>query len=237
MRTTKKNFDVLVVGGGPAGLAAASSAAEHGVRVGLIDDNPAPGGQIWRKGIAGAYPEAENWIRKLRSAGVEILCGVRVFDHPSPNLLRAEMHDELLELRYRKLVIATGARERFLPFPGWTLPNVMGAGGLQALVKSGYSVAGKKVVVAGTGPLLLAVAAYLRTHGAEIVMICEQASWWRLMTFGVSLLKYRDKIAQGRALRKEVNGVPFITGAWPVAAEGSEGLKSVSISHGGKLEN
>src|SRR6185437_5907936 len=132
MRTTEKQFDVLVVGGGPAGLAAASSAAEHGVRVGLIDDNPALGGQIWRKGIAGTYPEAEDWIRKLRSAEVEILCGARVFDHPSPNVLLAATQDHLLELRYRKLVLATGARERFLPFPGWTLPNAMGAGGLQA---------------------------------------------------------------------------------------------------------
>ena len=217
-------------------LAAASSAAEHGVRVGLIDDNPALGGQIWRKGIAGAYPEAENSIRKLQSAGVEILCGARVFDCPSPNLLLAEMHHELLELQYRKLVIATGARERFLPFPGWTLPNVMGAGGLQALVKSGYSVAGKKVVVAGTGPLLLAVAAYLRTHGAEIAMICEQTSFWRLTKFGFSLLKYRDKIAQGKALRKDLAGVPFVTSSWPVAAEGNEVLKSVSISRGSRIE-
>jgi NADPH-dependent 2,4-dienoyl-CoA reductase/sulfur reductase-like enzyme len=236
MRTTEKQFEVLVVGGGPAGLAAASSAAEHGVRVGLIDDNPALGGQIWRKGIAGTYPEAENWIRKLRSAEVEILCGARVFDHPSPNLLLAETQDHLLELRYRKLVLATGARERFLPFPGWTLPNAMGAGGLQALVKSGYSIAGKKVLLAGTGPLLLAVAAYLRTHGAEIVMICEQASFWQLTKFGVSLLKYRDKIAQGKTLRKDLAGVPFVTSSWPVAAEGNEVLKAVLISRRSKIE-
>lgn len=234
--TAEKQFDVLVVGGGPAGLAAASSAAEHGIRVGLIDDNPALGGQIWRQGIASAYPEAESWIRKLQSAGVEILCGARVFDHPSPNLLRAETHDELLELEYCKLVIATGARERFLPFPGWTLPNVMGAGGLQALVKSGYSVAGKKILVAGTGPLLLAVAAYLRTHGAEIGMICEQASLWSLTKFGFSILKRREKIAQARSLRKQLSGVPFVTSSWPVAAEGDGVLKSVAISRKGKLE-
>src|SRR6185312_12909151 len=152
MRTTEKQFDVLVVGGGPAGLAAASSAGEHGVRVGLIDDNPALGGQIWRKGIAGAYPEAENWIRKLQSAKVEGFCGARVFDCPSPNLLLAEMQEGLLELRYRKPVLASGARERFLPFPGWTLPNVMGAGGLQALVKMGLPIKEKRVVVAGSGP-------------------------------------------------------------------------------------
>jgi NADPH-dependent 2,4-dienoyl-CoA reductase/sulfur reductase-like enzyme len=236
MLTTEKQFDVLVVGGGPAGLAAASSAAEHGVRVGLIDDNPALGGQIWRKGIAGAYPQGENWIGKLQSAGVEILCGARVFDCPSPNLLIAEKLDDLLELRYRKLVLATGARERFLPFPGWTIPNVMGAGGLQALVKSGYSIAGKKVLLAGTGPLLLAVAAYLRAHGAQLVMICEQASLWQLTKFGISLLKHRDKIAQGMALRKDLAGVPFVTSSWPVAAEGNEALKAVLISRGGRIQ-
>ncbi len=236
MRRTEKQFDVLVVGGGPAGLAAASSAAEHGIRVGLIDDNPALGGQIWRQGIAAAYPEAESWIRKLRSAGVEILCGARVFDQIAPNLLRAEMHDDLLELQYRKLVLATGARERFLPFPGWTLPNVMGAAGLQALVKSGYSIAGKKVLVAGTGPLLLAVAAYLRAHDAEVAMVCEQASFWTLAKFGFFLLKHRDKIAQGRSLRKQLTGVPFVTSSWPVAAEGGGALKTVSISRGGKIE-
>ncbi|HXF14898.1 MAG TPA: FAD/NAD(P)-binding oxidoreductase [Terriglobales bacterium] len=236
MRTTEKQFDVLVVGGGPAGLAAASSAAEHGVRVGLIDDNPALGGQIWRKGITGAYPEAENWIRKLRSAKVELFCGARVFDCPSPNLLLAEMKEDLLELRYQKLVLATGARERFLPFPGWTLRNVMGAGGLQALVKSGYSIAGKKVLLAGTGPLLLAVAAYLRAHGAELVMICEQTSFWQLTKFGAYLLKHRGKIAQARALRKDLAGVPFVTSSWPVAAEGNEVLKAVVISRGGKVE-
>ena len=232
----EKQFDVLVVGGGPAGLSAAASAAEHGVRVGLIDDNPALGGQIWRQGIAGAYPEAESWISKLRSGGVEILCGARIFDHLAPDVLCAEMQDELLELRYRKLVLATGARERFLPFPGWTLPNVMGAGGLQALVKSGYSIAGKKVVVAGTGPLLLAVAAYLRRHRAEILMICEQASFGSLARFGFSLLKHRDEIAQGRMLRKDLAGVPFVTSSWPVAAEGDGVLKAVLISRAGKVE-
>lgn len=234
--TVEKQFDVLVVGGGPAGMAAASSAAGHGVRVGLVDDNPALGGQIWRQGVAGANPEAESWIRQLRSTGVEILCGAQVFDHVAPNLLRAEMRDDLLELRYRKLVVATGARERFLPFPGWTIPNVIGAGGLQALVKAGYSIDGKKVVIAGTGPLLLAVAAYLHSHGAEIVMICEQASFWSLTKFGFPLLKRREKIAQAKALRKQLTGVPFVTGSWPVAAEGNNVLKAVSISRGAQVE-
>src|SRR5947207_7635971 len=101
---------------------------------------------------------------------------MRIIDQTAPGLLRAETSNGFCDLSYRNLVLATGARERFLPFPGWTLPNVMGAGGLQALVKSGLPIQGKRVVVAGTGPLLLAVASYLRKHGAEIPLICEQAS-------------------------------------------------------------
>src|SRR5205085_4692148 len=112
----------------------------------------------------------------------------RAFDHPDAGILLAEGPDDTLELRYRKLVLATGARERFLPFPGWTLPNVMGAGGLQAMVKCGLPIRGKRVVVAGTGPLLIAVAAYLHEHGAEIPMICEQACWSRLARFALILL-------------------------------------------------
>src|ERR1700723_4770968 len=102
--------------------------------------------------------------------------GARVFAAPAPGVLALERSDTNLELRYRSLILATGARERFLPFPGWTLPNVMGAGGLQALAKSGLDIAGKRVVIAGTGPLLLAVAAYARKCGAKVVGICEQTT-------------------------------------------------------------
>ncbi len=225
-----KQFDVLVVGGGPAGMAAAASAAQHGIRVGLVDDNPNLGGQIWRQSTTGPTPEASSWIDKVRLAGVEILCGARVFDHPAPNLLHAETQNDLLELNFKRLILATGARERFLPFPGWTLPNVIGAGALQALVKSGFSITGKRVVVAGTGPLLIAVAAYSREHGAELLAICEQASSLALAKFGLSLLSHREKIVQGLSLKKKLSGVPFLTSSWPVGAEGDGVLRSVVIS-------
>src|ERR1700745_4286386 len=94
---------------------------------------------------------------------------------PAERVLLAECQTGQLQLKYERLILATGARELFLPFPGWTLPGVMGAGGLQALVRSGVPVAGKKVIVAGSGPLLLAVAAYLRKRGARIGLIAEQA--------------------------------------------------------------
>ena len=231
-----KKFDVLVVGGGPAGLAAAALAAEHGARVGIVDDNPNLGGQIWRAGVSGTNPDAVEWITRVRTSGVEVISGAKVFDAPAPNRLHAETPDGLLELAYEKLILATGARERFLPFPGWTLPNVMGAGALQALVKAGFPTESKRVVVAGTGPLLLAVAAYLREHGAEIVMVCEQASLSSLATFGLSLLTRRQKVRQGLSIRKQLSGTRFAFGSWPVAAEGDEVLRSVVIARGQRFE-
>jgi NADPH-dependent 2,4-dienoyl-CoA reductase/sulfur reductase-like enzyme len=232
MNSHRKSFDVLVVGAGPAGIAAAATAAECGAHVGVVDDNPAPGGQIWRGESAKGPGESARWLAKLHHPNIQLLPETRVFDHPAAHVLHAETADRWLELGYQKLILATGARERFLPFPGWTLPNVMGAGGLQALVKSGLPIQGKRVVVAGTGPLLLAVASYLRKHGAAIGMICEQASRASLARFGLALLSQPQKIQQGLSLRRELSGVPFVTKSWPMAARGEGVLKEVLIRRG-----
>src|SRR5215470_19309564 len=197
---SQKRFDVLVVGGGPAGIAAAVRAAEHSAQVGVVDDNLAPGGQIWRGGSEGKPSEARRWLERLERAGVTTLSATRVFDQPAAGILLAEHAGGALELRYEKMILATGARERFLAFPGWTLPNLMGAGGLQAMVKSGLPIRGKRVVVAGTGPLLLAVAAYLHKHGAEVPFVCEQASWSRLATFAAGVVGSPGKIAEALRL-------------------------------------
>jgi NADPH-dependent 2,4-dienoyl-CoA reductase/sulfur reductase-like enzyme len=231
-------FDVVVIGGGPAGMAAAVRAAECGVRVGIVDDNPRLGGQIWR-GESGDQQntDASIWAERVRISGVAVLCGLRVVHQPEPGVLLAENLDGFSELKYEKLVLATGARERFLPFPGWTLPNVMGAGGLQAMVKCGLPIRGKRVIVAGTGPLLLAVAAYLRKHDAEIPVICEQASWARLARFGSALLRWPAKIVQGIQLKRDLAGVPFATSSWPLAAHGHQALESVRILRAGTIED
>lgn len=233
-----RHFGVLVVGGGPAGIAAAVRAAEYGARVGLVDDNPTFGGQIWRGEFGSEQSQdAARWSHLLRSADVTKICGKRVFDQLEAGVLLAEGADDVCELRYQSLVLATGARERFLPFPGWTLPNVMGAGGLQAMVKSGLPIRGRRVVVAGTGPLLLAVAAYLRKQGAEIPIICEQASWSSLARFSLELLSYPGKIAQGLQLKKALADIPFAANSWPLAAHGSQRLERVTISRSGKGED
>jgi NADPH-dependent 2,4-dienoyl-CoA reductase/sulfur reductase-like enzyme len=233
-RMIRQRFEVLVVGGGPAGMAAAVRAAESNQRVGIVDDNAALGGQIWR-GKSEAGSEASKWSERLRFSAVYVLRG-RVFHQPEPCVLLAEADDLVEELSYEKLILATGARERFLPFPGWTLPNVMGAGGLQAMAKSGLPIQGKRVVVAGTGPLLLAVAAYLRQHGAEIAMICEQASGTSLARFSMALLTQPSKILQGLQLKRELVGTRFSPNSWPVAASGRATIEAVTISRSGKLE-
>ena len=235
---SRERFDVLVVGGGPAGIAAAVRAAESSARVGIVDENFALGGQIWRGDHSEQQhsSEAASWVARVKRSGVIALSGKRVFHQPEAGVLMAEGLDDVWELSYRNLVLATGARERFLPFPGWTLPNVMGAGGLQAMVKSGLPIRGKRVVVAGTGPLLLAVACYLRKHGAEISMICEQASWKKWAQFTIMLMRYPGKIAQGLRLKKDLAGVPFATDSWILAAHGERSLEAVTISHAGKTE-
>ena len=232
-KESQLDFDVLVVGGGPAGIAAAVRAAECGSRVGIVDDNDTLGGQIWRGTEPDGAVEAAQWRGRLQEAGVVTLCGLRVFSQPEADVLWAEGAEQFTELRFKNLVLATGARERFLPFPGWTLPNVMGAGGLQAMVKCGLPIQGKRVVVAGSGPLLLAVTAYLRQHGAEIPVICEQASWDSLARFAASLVAHPAKITQAIQLKKELAGIPFVTDSWPLAAHGLQKVESVTISRRG----
>jgi NADPH-dependent 2,4-dienoyl-CoA reductase/sulfur reductase-like enzyme len=225
-------FDVLLVGGGPAGLAAACAAAGGGRRVGVVDDNPTCGGQIWRGEADKPGTPAARWFARATAAGVQFLPGTRIIAGPSPGVLWAETAGGKLILSYSSLILAPGGRERFLPFPGWTLPNVLGAGGLQALVKTGLPIAGKRVVVAGSGPLLLAVAAYLHKQGAQIACIAEQAPWRRLARFGVGLLAHPDKLAQAIALRWRLRGVPFRTGCWPTAARGGERLEAITLTDG-----
>ena len=224
--------DLLVVGAGPAGLAAAYHAAKNGLRVTLVDDNPAAGGQIWRgEQQKPASPNARTWFEKVRSVDLQFIEGARVFQQPRPGMLLAETRREVRELRYDTLILATGARERFLPFPGWTLPNVMGAGGLQALVKTGLPIEGKRVVVVGTGPLLLAVAAYLRGRGAEVLLIAEQASPARVARFGLGLV---GKTAQALILKRQLSGVRYLTNCWPLAAHGQDKLETVTLFRRGK---
>ena len=229
------DFEIVVVGAGPAGIAAACAAAESGKGVAVLDDTPWLGGQIWRGEQARPkQPQAQQWLERFRNCGATVLDRTSVIGAPECGLLLAERAGEAREIRWKKLILATGARELFLPFPGWTLPGVIGPGGLQALVKNGWPIAGKRVVVCGTGPLLLAVASGLQKYGAKIVSVDEQTPRGRIVEFGVQLLKHPGKIAQGIGLTMSLLGVPVRYGVWSVKAEGGDSVRSVTLTDGRK---
>lgn len=235
---TEHRFDVVIVGAGPAGMAAATAASRGGRRVAVIDDNRSSGGQIWRRGLSPEYDSTEAAQRRVtrdfESSGAQLFPGRRVVASHGPRTLDTWQDGAETVERFHcsKLVLATGGRERYLPFPGWTLPGVYGAGGLQALVRGGYDVRGKRVVVAGTGPLLLAVAAHLRQDGAHVLAVYEQASFQQLLPFALRLWNRPAKLLQGAALMQQLRNVPYRRGCWPVAAHGKAALQSVEITNG-----
>ncbi len=239
---TALTCEVLVVGAGPAGLAAAGAAARAGCRVVVLDDNPAPGGQIWRGvGRVGAGVKvgrtaddraAAPWLAALDHPAVRLMTGARLFARPAPGLALAETPRGALAVHHARAVLCPGARELFLPFPGWTLPGVTGAGGLAALVKSGTAVAGARVVVAGSGPLLLAVARELKRHGARVLLVAEQAPWRRVARFAASLGRWPAKLADAARYRAALAGTPYRTGTWPVEARGEDSLSAVLLTDG-----
>jgi NADPH-dependent 2,4-dienoyl-CoA reductase/sulfur reductase-like enzyme len=229
--------DVVVVGAGPGGLAAAQAAAAAGASVLGLDSAPAAGGQIWRarQGVAAA-PVARSLVA-LAQAGVRLLPGARVVMPLPYNLLLIDGPQGAQRVRWRRLILATGARERLLPFPGWTLPGVFGAGGMQALVKGGWPIAGKRVVVAGTGPLLLAAAATLKREGAQVMAIVEEAPIGALAGFAGTLLRHPAKAVAALGLARALWGVPFLKGRRIVSAEGKDKLTRVVLStHDGGAE-
>lgn len=191
-------------------MAAAIAASESGARVALLDDNPGPGGQIWRL-------QSNTWTTRMRVSGAEFMPNATVFEVRGDHRLGVWCEGEAQEITYAKLILATGARERFLPFPGWTLPHVMGVGGLQALAKGGLPIAGKRIVVAGTGPLLLAVASYLREHGAIVPLVAEQASRLNMLLFAAGLAA--GKAVEASKLFWTLRGTRYRPSTWVTSTE------------------
>ncbi len=228
--------DILIVGGGPAGLAAAFAASKYANKcITVVDDNPLLGGQIWKASLGKVKsPAARHLIDAISTGEVKIVNHAQVFGSLNANTLLAETPNGSIDLEFEKLIIATGARELFLPFSGWTLPNVCGAGGLQALVKGGLNIENKRVVVAGTGALLLAVAEFLKSKGAQIVAIAEQAPAAKINRFALGLWRSPAKILQAIDLKRKLFDIPYLTECWVTSAGGKTGLETVELTRRGK---
>ena len=234
MTDVRRNFDVVVLGGGPAGMAAACTAAEAGRHVAVLEGTPWLGGPIWRARSRESMPRAgRRWLRRLNRCGAEVLCQTTAIGVAGPHVLRTERGCEALDIGWDRLILAAGSQELLLPFPGWTLPNVFGAGGLQVLAKTGWPLQGKRVVVAGSGPLLMAVAAYLVRHGARVTDIVEQAAGHDVARFVVALpLLAPRKILQALGSQASLLGVRYRTGCWPIAAHGEHCVERVTLGDG-----
>lgn len=226
--------DLIVVGAGPAGMAAALAADRAGVRTTLIDENATIGGTIDRE-LPSAMDMNSSSIDALRgaelrseieclSARMELLTGTAVRACFPGNQLAVQRDGEWQMLSSRQLIFAAGAYEFTPPFPGWTLPGVMTPGAAQSAVIRGEQLPGKRVVVAGTGPFLLVVANRLQAAGMEVVGVIESARRRRFVRHGIGLLGQRGSLRQGKdyldTLREA--GIPLHWGQVVTEAHGSE---------------
>lgn len=232
---TMPHFDVVVIGAGPAGLAAARAAALSGARIALVDDNPRAGGQVWRQGPErDAAKPLHDALKELDTqADLTFFFSTRVIAAaPAKTLLLESSDHGGVYLSYGRLILCTGARERLLPCRGWTLPGVTGAGGLQALIKGGVPVSGQRIVIAGSGPLLIAALATARDAGARVLAVVEQAPRSAVARFGVSLAATPSKLWQAARLTRGFFGVPYWTDSVVREVSGNGRVEAVTIARG-----
>lgn len=220
-----RRVECLVVGGGPAGLAAAAAAARAGAEVVLVDENPAAGGQYYRQlpapfralepaRLGREYTEGAALIDEVRSLGVVFELDTVVWGIFGGRTVAVARGDRSERIEARALVLAPGAYDRPVPFPGWTLPGVVTAGGAQNLMKAYRVLPGRRVLLAGSGPLLLVVAHYLLGGGARVVALCEAASMQGLWRLAPRLLPHLGFVRQGLGYWRELRaaGVPLLRG-------------------------
>ena len=240
-------WDVVVVGGGPAGLAAAADCAKAGLKTLLADENPAAGGQIYRaigstpltqKTILGEdFWKGRRLVEEAEASGAKLLFGAVVWS-VDPDLVVALSHaGRSRTLQARRVILATGALERPFPIPGWTLPGVMTVGAAQALLKTSGIVPEGRTVIAGMGPLLWLYACQVLRAGGRIDAILEtkpRRNALRALPYAPGLL-FSPLLKKGLQLVREVrNKVRVIKSVTGLAVQGDERARRVRAeSRGG----
>jgi thioredoxin reductase/bacterioferritin-associated ferredoxin len=238
-------IEVAVVGAGPAGLSAALTAARAGAQVMLIDNYRQPGGQYYRQlapefrttQTAGHQQEGRVLWQQVTAAGVELLTETTVWGAFEDNRLALYGAGAPAYIQARTIILATGAYERVATFPGWTLPGVVTSGAVQVLLKEQRIFPGRRILLAGTGPLQLVVAAGLVQTGAEVIAVLDGTPFMRRtlhrpLHHALDLWGQWSRLAEGLSswltLRKA--GVTFYAGWGVVAAHGQEELTGVTIA-------
>ncbi|MFJ3219311.1 NAD(P)/FAD-dependent oxidoreductase [Kitasatospora sp. NPDC086801] len=245
--------DLAVIGAGPAGLAAAVTAADLGLRCVLLDAGRGTGGQYYRHpapGLGAARPDrlhhgwsvytglADRLAAHERAGRVRFLGGHQVWalertgDGFAVHVTCGPEATDRATVPARSVLLATGAYERQLPFPGWTLPGVVTAGGAQAMLKAGLVLPGRRIVVAGSGPLLLAAASSLVTAGAEVPAVVEATDYLgyarRPGVLAAVPAKLVEGAGHGSALLR--HGVRLRPRSAVVEAHGTERVTAVTVA-------
>ena len=245
----RDSYDVVVIGAGPAGLAAAATAAEAGLSTLLLDENAGPGGQVWRAIASTPVTErdhlgADYWagadlVQAVRSSGAEIIQRATVWSLDRNLEIGVSVGGASSFVKARRVILATGALERPFPIPGWTLPGVMTAGAAQTMLKSSGLVPDGPTVIAGQGPLLWLLAAQILRLGGRIDRILdttERRNYLAALPHAFAFMT-SPYFAKGLALMKEVRAkVPVVTGVSELAAAGDGQLATVTYMSGGRRE-
>lgn len=241
--------DLVIIGAGPAGMAAAAQAAKAGISVLILDEQPRAGGQIYRDvtrvaALRGAilgpdYVEGGSLVAGLDHPRITHLSGAMVWRVDNGGIVAFGRSGVGGIARGKRLLIATGALERPMPIPGWTLPGVMTAGAAQVLLKASGIVA-ESSVLAGSGPLIYLVAAQMVRAGTPPLALVETQTAtdaMRAMRHLPGALVGWRALAKGVRLLAELRsaGVPRFTGASNLRVHGESGAEAVEFLHKGRL--
>ncbi|MDE5457067.1 FAD-dependent oxidoreductase [Bradyrhizobium sp. CSA112] len=245
----RDSYDVVVIGAGPAGLAAAATAAEADLSTLLLDENAGPGGQVWRAIASTPVTERDRlgsdyWagaelVRAVRTSGAEIIQRATVWSLDRHLEVGVSIDGASSLVKARRVILATGALERPFPIPGWTLPGVMTAGAAQTMLKSSGLVPDGQTVIAGQGPLLWLLAAQILRLGGRIDRILdttERRNYFAALPHAFAFMT-SPYFAKGLAMMREVRAkVPVVTGVSELSAAGDGRLATVTYAAGSRRE-